>query len=206
MPKDKTATHAKLYECMRAEFLEKGFEKASLNNIARQCGITPAAVYRHYPSKEAMFEALVKPAWDEFNRLCEQGIAVVKDEIYTEHITTHFDEDNDKWLNPMLELIYKYFDEFRLLVVGSKGTAYENFADILINMEEDSAKEMLAAMDAEGLPHVEISDVQHHIAATAYVEAMLEIIRHNVPKDEATEQFAFIYRFFHAAWKDFLNM
>ena len=28
MPKDKTATHKRLYECMRREFLEKGFEKA----------------------------------------------------------------------------------------------------------------------------------------------------------------------------------
>ncbi len=206
MPKDKTATHAKLYECMRAEFLEKGFEKASLNNIARQCGITPAAVYRHYASKEAMFEALVKPAWDEFNKLCERSMSAIKNEIHTDHTTTHFDDDDNIWFKPMLDLIYKYFDEFRLLVVCSKGTKYENFADILIKMEEDTSKEMMAAMDAEGLPRAEISDVQYHLAATAYVEAMLEIIRHSIPKEEAKEQFAFIYKFFHLAWKSLYNM
>lgn len=40
------------------------------NHIAKTAGITPAGVYRHFPSKEAMFESLVQPMLDEFEKIC----------------------------------------------------------------------------------------------------------------------------------------
>ena len=42
MPRDKTDTHNKLLPCIKQEFLEHGYEKASMQNIARRAGITAA--------------------------------------------------------------------------------------------------------------------------------------------------------------------
>jgi len=39
----------------------KGFEKASMRSIAAMTGITAGALYKHFPSKAAIFEALVPP-------------------------------------------------------------------------------------------------------------------------------------------------
>lgn len=50
--------------CIKAEFLEKGFEKASVRSIANRAGMSAAGIYRHFKDKEAMFDALVAPLVD----------------------------------------------------------------------------------------------------------------------------------------------
>ena len=57
MPRDKTDTHNKLLPCIKQEFWSMDMKKASMQNIARRAGITAAGIYRHFPSKEAMFTA-----------------------------------------------------------------------------------------------------------------------------------------------------
>lgn len=205
MPKDKTATQIKLYECMKSEFLEKGYEKASLNQIARNCGITPAAVYRHFDSKEAMFEALVQPAWQEFQDLCEAYMTQETTGISKEHITQHFLEDGSQWLDVMLDMIYRHFDAFRLMICCSKGTRFEHIEEILIKMEEDSTRDIILALREAGMSDVNYTSEQVHIIATAYVSALFEIVRHNVPREQATNQITFLYEFFHCAWKNMLH-
>ena len=54
MPRDKTASHIQVMEAVRAEFLEKGFEKASVRSIAARAGMSAAGLYRHYKNKEDM--------------------------------------------------------------------------------------------------------------------------------------------------------
>lgn len=206
MPKDKTATQLKLYECMKKEFLEKGYEKASLNQIARNCGITPAAIYRHFSSKEAMFEALVQPAWQEFQNLCDFYMTRETTEISKKRVSKHFEEAGSGWLEIMLDMIYKYFDEFRLMICCSKGTRYEHIEETLVKMEEDSAKEVLKALREAGMSEMNYTDGQIHIVSTAYVTALFEVVRHNVPREQATEQIAFLYRFFHSAWRDMFQI
>ena len=71
MPRDKTDTHNKLLPCIKQEFLEHGYEKASMQNIARRAGITAAGIYRHFPSKEAMFTAMVEPVTSDFLKMCD---------------------------------------------------------------------------------------------------------------------------------------
>ena len=59
-----------IIEKAREEFLEKGFQEASLRRIANQVGITATALYRHYSSKEDIFEAVVELAVKEWEALC----------------------------------------------------------------------------------------------------------------------------------------
>ncbi len=42
------------------EFLEKGFQGASMRSIASSLAVTTGAIYRYYTDKEAIFEALVE--------------------------------------------------------------------------------------------------------------------------------------------------
>ena len=201
MPKDKTATHKRLYECMRREFLEKGFEKASLNNIAKQAGITPAGVYRHYASKEAMFEALVKPVVDDFYEMCAKYMKEMTEEDVKSHIANGYSD----FENEILDYVYEHFSEFKLLVDCSNGTKYENFFDILVKMEENSSMHMINMLKKSGYECPEITPEQHHIAASMYMTGMYEIIRHNMSKEKAVECIRFTYGFYEAAWKSVLK-
>jgi AcrR family transcriptional regulator len=41
-------------------FQEKGYERASMNELVRRCGGSKATLYGYFPSKEALFMAVVK--------------------------------------------------------------------------------------------------------------------------------------------------
>ena len=72
MPKDKTETHERIIPAAMKIFLEKGFEKATMREIAEEAGITAAGLYRHFVDKEAMFAALVEPVLSELQKWCER--------------------------------------------------------------------------------------------------------------------------------------
>ena len=55
MPKDKTGTPQKILPASMEEFLEKGFEGATMRSVAEKAGITAAGLYRHFLDKETMF-------------------------------------------------------------------------------------------------------------------------------------------------------
>ena len=49
-----------ILDAARAIFAEEGLENASLRSIANKAGYTPAALYFHFPSKEAIYEELLR--------------------------------------------------------------------------------------------------------------------------------------------------
>jgi AcrR family transcriptional regulator len=56
-----SVTRARILEVARDLFTEKGYEKISLREIAEEVGITKAALYYYFPTKEKLFGALVEP-------------------------------------------------------------------------------------------------------------------------------------------------
>ena len=51
-------------ECFRRAEKEHGFERASVRVIAKNAGVTPGAIYKHFKSKEDIFRAIVIPTLD----------------------------------------------------------------------------------------------------------------------------------------------
>jgi AcrR family transcriptional regulator len=59
-------TSRKILKAARSLFERGGLEGLSLREVARRVGITPMAIYRHYATKEALVDALVLDALDEW--------------------------------------------------------------------------------------------------------------------------------------------
>ena len=57
IPGDK-ATREKIFDAAVDLFAERGYDRTSVRDIAGAVGITESAVYRHYPSKESILEAI----------------------------------------------------------------------------------------------------------------------------------------------------
>src|SRR5689334_7053548 len=53
-------------------FVEQGYEGTSLREIAERLGVTKAALYYHFSSKEQIFRALLEPAKDLIGHLHER--------------------------------------------------------------------------------------------------------------------------------------
>ena len=58
MGEEKT-TLGKIHGAAKAEFMEKGFQSASLRSIVKTAGVTTGAFYGYYSSKENVFCAIV---------------------------------------------------------------------------------------------------------------------------------------------------
>lgn len=53
-------TRQEIMAAARRLFLSQGFSATPMRHIARAVGITPAAIYNHYPGKDQLFVALVQ--------------------------------------------------------------------------------------------------------------------------------------------------
>jgi AcrR family transcriptional regulator len=52
------ATKEKIFDAAVDLFAERGYDGVSMRDIGRAVGISEAAVYRHYPGKEAIIDAI----------------------------------------------------------------------------------------------------------------------------------------------------
>lgn len=202
MPRDKTASHEKIVAAAMREFQEKGFERASMKAVADAVGMTSAALYRHFDSKQDMFAALVQPAIDELNAWREQHIASSYDvlEQGNTKLMWEFDADyNDARM--VLDVMYRQPEAFRLLFCCSAGTVYENYAHDMVKLTADRMMCFLQDCKAQGYPVREVQQDEMHMLVSAYCAALIQPIEHGYSKEDATRYLKTIVDFFTPGWR-----
>lgn len=205
MPKDKTQTFERIMTAAKAEFLEKGFEKASIRSIAAAAGITSAGLYRHFADKEAMFAALVQPTLDELTAACLE--MEKRDYILLENdqLEAMWEDSADMAL--FLDFIYTgRFDVFKLLLCCSSGTVYANFLDQFIEMETAMTVKFMETARRMGLalPILEMREM--HLLMHAYDSAIFEVVVHDFTQAEAEHYLHTLQKFFYPGWRAILGL
>ena len=61
-------------EAAQHVFAESGYQGASMSTIARGCGVTKAALYNHFSSKEALYIAVLEDIATRLGSLVEQAL------------------------------------------------------------------------------------------------------------------------------------
>ena len=74
MLKNKIENHEKIVTAAKKEFMTYGFKDASMRRIASDLGMSVSGLYKHFPSKEGMFVALVNPAYNGFVELYRKAV------------------------------------------------------------------------------------------------------------------------------------
>ena len=203
MPKDKTQSHERIQKAAREEFLEKGFQNASMREIGRKAGLTQSALYRHYPSKEEMFNSLVDPFIEEMMGKARQ---------HEENAYENFDQTGrgdamvtDNAVRVFKSLITDHRDELRLIVCCSGGTKYESFIHDLVTMETQETLKAFDHIRESGVPIKPISEDELHVLLSAYLTAVLEPIAHDWPTEKALRCLDLVEEFFIPAWKHIMG-
>ena len=197
MPKDKTASHIRVMAAARDEFMEFGFEKASMRRVGERCGLTAAGLYRHCRDKEDLFDQLVAPAIERLKSWMDTHL--------TKYLTTVRDEGNlkwqDSWIDMMREEVYPHVDDYHLLLTCSSGTKYESFLHDLTQTAQERTLQYLPILRQKGLAIREISPMELHLLFSAYVTALFEPVIHRYSLDEAMRCLETIEAFFLPGWK-----
>lgn len=200
MPKDKSVTNAKILTCMREEFLTYGYEKASLNRIARKVGITTAGLYKHFNGKEDMFGFLVKDTLDDLEHLQKAGLEDMNSDA------SGIDPFGDEWIKQLVDFIYDHFEGMKLLICYSTGSRYESFEEDLIRSEEESNKQYAQLMKDSGHSVRTLTDMQWHLLSTEYVHLLFEMVRHDLSKNEAIKHMDFVKSLLYPGWKEIFGI
>ena len=197
MPKDKTASHARVLAAAREEFLAYGFEKASMRRIGERCGLTAAGLYRHCRDKADLFDLLAAPAIGQLNTWMEDHL--------TRYMTAVREDGNlqwqDSWIDMMREVVYPRAEDYRLLLTCSGGTKYENFLHDLTRAAQEQTLRYLPVLREKGLPVRDISPGELHLLFSAYVTALFEPVIHGYSPEEAARCLETTEAFFLPGWK-----
>lgn len=204
MPRDKTDTHKKIVTSAKIEFLRQGFEKASMRKIAAQAGITAGGLYKHFPTKEAMFEALVEPTLREYytHNIELTNIAIQQ---ITNRTFDLFRTASDSGNREVLDYIYHHFDEFQLMFNRSANTKYETIRHDLVMLEVSGAKRLIETLQQQGIPIRNFNDEQLHILYSTALTPLFEIITHGYPYEKALTFVDLMADAMNFGWEKIMN-
>ncbi len=198
MPRDKTLSHEKVKKAIKEEFLEKGFEEASIRSIGARAGMTSAGLYRHYADKEAMFNAMVEPLIESLKnwtaRHTDNKYKLVDGGVPDEELF------GETFVDMIKEIILPRRDEFILLMSRSGGTKYENFIHDYVEGNQKEFMEAIRYLKEKGYPAAELSEEELHMLLSAYLTACFEPIIHDYDDVMVEKYLNTVQDFFMPGW------
>jgi AcrR family transcriptional regulator len=162
-----------------------------MRRIGQRCGLTAAALYRHFDSKEAIFDALVRPALEDLM------------EWINEHIAGEIWDSTE--IDMMRELIYPRMEEYAMLVNKAHGSSYENFLNDFVEYQMKMMTPQFEELRQLGLDVKDISEKELHLVSTAYCTALFEPVVHNYSLEDAVRYLDTVEAFFMPGWKNLLG-
>ena len=126
-----------------AEFLSRGFQKASLHKIAEAAGVTTGAIYTRYKNKDVLFVSLLQ----DFFETMKTAFAPVA-EAYEQARRSAQPEDILRAINAeeqkYFELLTAHYDDCTLFFCRSDGSSVEAMLDELMERKTEQTVEFFA--------------------------------------------------------------
>ncbi|MFV0362436.1 MAG: TetR/AcrR family transcriptional regulator [Suipraeoptans sp.] len=204
MAKREEGISEKLIKYATAEFLKKGFQGASLREIAKHAGISTGAIYIRFPDKAALFGALVEPAADDLKTQFQSAQDSHFDLIDLEKSDKSWDL-TEEYVFSFIDCIYENYDAFKLIVCRSEGSRYQSFFDELVELEVDRTIQYHNQLRSLGKLQGSVSPEVHHMLTSALFTAVLEVVQHDMSKEEALKYIGEVMRFFTCGWNGLLT-
>lgn len=115
-----------LLKAGREEFLNKGFERASLRKICEKAGVTTGAVYFFFENKEDLFHQIVAGTVKQMDSLAKELTA---EEFEGSGASSASDQK-------LMEFLWNNRREVKLLLEKAEGTRYETFKNEIFSQME----------------------------------------------------------------------
>ena len=195
----------RLLECALAEFMEMGYQEASLRVIAAKAETTTGSIYTRFKDKEGLFHALVDQAVEELIQWMCEGNQAFAQKPAGEQRDTVFTYKPEIW-EQMVDYIYAHWDAFRLLTRCTDIGCYEDMLNRMVDLEAAYTRRFLESTGNVALESGRLSPMLLHMLSSAYYSGLFEIVRHGMAKDEALSYVNRLRRFFTRGWADLLGL
>ena len=175
----------KLILCAKKEFMEKGFEKASLRAISAAAGLTTGAVYFFFKDKNGLFGAVVE---EPLKRIIN-----AIDKHFSEDMETniadfqHKSGDHDEFAELMISALYADREAMLILLEKSSGSRYEGIIDRFVELIE---KHNISLADnyVSVFPDKRVNEYMLHWFSHVQINAFVHLLTHVADKERAAKE------------------
>jgi len=119
----KDHTRRTIMDVARSAFLQEGFLKASMRGVATATGTSLGNLYNYFPSKDALFVAVVEPFTAEMERLLESYHSLTGYDM----LEWNAPENIQKTTEMYLSLVREHRDLMYLLFYRAQGSSLETY-------------------------------------------------------------------------------
>lgn len=198
-------TLERIYASAKKEFLEKGFQGASLRNIVKSAGMTTGAFYGYYDSKEKLFDALVS---EQYEHLMDMYVRTQNSfkELEPGAQQENMGKVGGDCMEQMLDYMYENEDEFRLILTCSEGTRYENMVHEMSEIEVQATHDFVELMRKNGNDIRQIDPKLEHVLVSGMFTAFFELLIHKNDIGEAKTYLGQLREFYTAGWRQLFDM
>ena len=194
-----SATLESIQQAAMQEFLDKGFQGASLLQIVKNAGVTTGAFYGYFSSKEALFNALVEPhAAALMGKFMEAQTSFA--ELPEEQQPDHMGEESSSCVHWMVDYICRHREPVKLLLTRAEGTGYEQFIHNMVEVEVESTLRYMEVLRHLGRDVPELSRSLCHIIASGMFSGLFEIVVHDMPREQAQRDVEQFRQFYTGGW------
>lgn len=189
----------KIIQAATAEFLEHGYQKASLRKIAERAGISTGALYTRYENKDKLFSSLVKNLLDdvaeEFRPLTDLYM-----EARESGNVEKFLEAVQKEEEISLDILFRHYEQCILFFCCSDGSSIQAVTEQFMSKKAKDTVEYFRSMakrdiDLEGIELIMSEQFYYY----------RKILQEGLSRERAISAMKTVEIFMEAGWKDFFQ-
>ena len=184
-----------LLEAAKKEFMERGYNKASLRTICSNAGVTTGALYFFFENKADLFAAIVGPPIAGLKKILFDHIKEDSEYISKLESIGKIEMDHADISDVLTEHIYDNYESFLLVLNSSENTVYENVVDEFVKLTEVSVPAMITS-----LPGYTYDEYMSHWMAHITIDAFIQVIKHETDKDKAKIRLRSIMNYLVKGW------
>ncbi len=184
-----------LIKAAKEEFMEKGYNKASLRNICAKAGVTTGALYFFFENKEDLYEEIVGGPRKELAELIKRHMEEDKESAKNVTIFDDMFLDHSEEADMFVECIYKNYDSFILMLTKGKEGELEKWTDYFVKLIEKTSTDMMME-----IPAFKEDPFMTHWVSHTIVDSFIHVMLHESKEEEAKKQIRKILNFIVKGW------
>ena len=182
-------------------FYTKGYAKVPMREIATKSHVSLSNIYNYYDSKEKIFQEIVQPAIDDFNRIL--------DEHHGRSGTDIMEMFSDDYLQNLIKeylSLNKHRDRLFLLLFRAQGTSLEKFKDDFSDRSTAEVKRYFIRMKQKYPQiNIDISDFTIHLHTVWMFTMLEELVMHRKEPQEIEKIVTEYMIFSTTGWKELIK-
>lgn len=202
----KDYTHVRIVEVSKGVFLQKGYAKTSMRDIAKRAGVGLSNIYNYFKSKDELFRQIVSPLILELERMMHEHHNVNNQDRFVRNATGDGDDMLGENVKEYMLLINNHRDELKLLLYQSQGSSLENYIDTYTEQCTEMVIEFMTEFKRKypdyGAIHTPFTYHVHMVWMFSFIS---EVIKHDLPAEEIKHAIEDYITFEFSGWRALMN-